>query len=260
MMSAITEVVAGAETIRAYEAGDIYGTRAAEAIDERAKAQIRAGILGALLFPSGELFSVLTVSGVILVGVARGPAQRADGRGDDRVHVPHVPVPRADRRVHRGARPDPDRGRRPAAGARRARPADRAAAHRSPGAAAGRACSTSTCAGVTFAYPIAGRHDVARRGRAAQRRRVDPGRPAGGDGRRHRIGQDDARPADRPLRRPDGRRALPRRCAAAVHRQRRAARAARRGVAGAVHVRRHDRRQRRRSPSPARRSTTSTTW
>jgi len=74
MMSAITEVVAGSETIRAYEAGDIYGTRAAEAIDDRATAQIKAGILGALLFPSGELFSVLTVSGVILVGVARGPA------------------------------------------------------------------------------------------------------------------------------------------------------------------------------------------
>jgi len=74
MMSAITEVVAGSETIRAYEAGDIYGTRAAEAIDDRATAQIKAGILGALLFPSGELFSVLTVSGVIVVGVARGPA------------------------------------------------------------------------------------------------------------------------------------------------------------------------------------------
>jgi putative ABC transport system ATP-binding protein len=74
MMSSISEVVAGSETIRAYEAGDIYGTRAAEAIDDRAKAQIKAGVLGALLFPSGEAFSVLTVSGVILVGVARGPA------------------------------------------------------------------------------------------------------------------------------------------------------------------------------------------
>lgn len=74
MMSAITEVVAGSETIRAYEAAGLYGTRAAAAIDDRARAQTRAGVIGAFLFPSGELFSVLTVSGVILVGVARGPA------------------------------------------------------------------------------------------------------------------------------------------------------------------------------------------
>jgi ABC-type multidrug transport system fused ATPase/permease subunit len=73
MMSSISEVVAGSETIRAYDAGDIYRAKAAEAIDERAKAQVRAGVIGALLFPSGELFSVLTVVAVTLVGVARGP-------------------------------------------------------------------------------------------------------------------------------------------------------------------------------------------
>ena len=42
-----------------------------------------------------------------------------------------------------------------------------------------------------------------------------PGRPAGRPRRRHRFGQDDARPADRPLRRPDDRRDPPRRRAAA---------------------------------------------
>ena len=40
----------------------------------------------------------------------------------------------------------------------------------------------------------------------------DPRRPAGGGGRRDRVGQDDARPAGRPLRRPDRRR----RCASAA--------------------------------------------
>ncbi len=172
------------------------------------------------------------------------PGERADGRGDDRLHVPDVPVPRADRRVHRGARPDPDRGRRAAARARRARPADRSAAHRPPRSAAGR---DARRAGPRrhVRLPDARRHDVARRGGAAQRRRDDPQRPAGGDGRLDGIGQDHARAVDRPLRRPDRRRAVPRWCAAAMHRQRRAARAARRGVAGAVHVRRHDRRQRR---------------
>ena len=39
----------------------------------RVRSQIRAGVIGAFLFPSGEVFSVLTVAAVIVVGVARGP-------------------------------------------------------------------------------------------------------------------------------------------------------------------------------------------
>jgi len=74
MMGTITEVVTGAESVRAYQAGDTLRAEAGVAIKDRADAQIRAGILGAFLFPSGEVFSVLTVGGVIAVGVARGPA------------------------------------------------------------------------------------------------------------------------------------------------------------------------------------------
>jgi ABC-type multidrug transport system fused ATPase/permease subunit len=37
-------------------------------------AQIRAGIIGAFLFPSGEVFSVMTISAVMVVGVWMGPA------------------------------------------------------------------------------------------------------------------------------------------------------------------------------------------
>jgi ATP-binding cassette, subfamily B, bacterial len=74
MMAAITEVVAGAETIRAYDAGPVYEGHADASITSRAGAQIRAAKIGALLFPSGELFSVLTVSAVVVVGVARGPS------------------------------------------------------------------------------------------------------------------------------------------------------------------------------------------
>ena len=51
-----------------------FGAHAVEAVDIRKSAQIRAGIIGSLLFPSGELFSVLTVCGVITIGVLRGPA------------------------------------------------------------------------------------------------------------------------------------------------------------------------------------------
>jgi putative ABC transport system ATP-binding protein len=74
MLAAVTEVVTGAETIRAYDAGATLGSEADEAISARANAQIRANRIGAFLFPSGEVFSVLTVAAVIVVGVARGPS------------------------------------------------------------------------------------------------------------------------------------------------------------------------------------------
>jgi len=73
MLAAVSEVVAGAETIRAYGAGDLYGARAVAAIDVRVRAQVRANKLGALLYPSGEAFSTIAVAGVVLVGVVRGP-------------------------------------------------------------------------------------------------------------------------------------------------------------------------------------------
>jgi putative ABC transport system ATP-binding protein len=74
MMATIGEVVGGAETIRAYEAGDAFGATAVTAVDRRKWAQIRAGVIGSLLFPSGEVFATLTVCGVITIGVLRGPA------------------------------------------------------------------------------------------------------------------------------------------------------------------------------------------
>ncbi len=73
MLATVTEVVTGAETIRAYHAGTALGAEANEAIDGRVRAQIRAHVIGAFLFPSGEVFSVLTVASVIVVGVIRGP-------------------------------------------------------------------------------------------------------------------------------------------------------------------------------------------
>jgi putative ABC transport system ATP-binding protein len=74
MTAAVAEVVTGAETIRAYGAGEPLGAEADRAITSRTNAQIRANVIGAYLFPSGEVFSVLTVAAVIVVGVARGPA------------------------------------------------------------------------------------------------------------------------------------------------------------------------------------------
>ena len=73
MLSSISEVVSGAETIRAYRAGGYFEGEANATVKRRADAQIRTNVIGAFLFPSGEVFSVLTVSAVVAVGVWRGP-------------------------------------------------------------------------------------------------------------------------------------------------------------------------------------------
>jgi putative ABC transport system ATP-binding protein len=73
MLSDVTEIVTGAETIRAYRAGGLFGRRAREAVKRRADAQIRAGIISAFLFPLGEVFSVVTIATIVTVGVAIGP-------------------------------------------------------------------------------------------------------------------------------------------------------------------------------------------
>jgi ATP-binding cassette, subfamily B, bacterial len=74
VMTNVSEVVSGAETLRAYDAGERYGDKVKEASHERSNSFIKAGTIGAFLFPSGEVFSVLTVAAVVGVGVARGPS------------------------------------------------------------------------------------------------------------------------------------------------------------------------------------------
>ena len=73
MLGAITEVVSGAPTIRTYDAGAAMEAHTRTTVAAKAKAQIRAALIGAFLFPSGELFSVFTVSAVVGVGVWQGP-------------------------------------------------------------------------------------------------------------------------------------------------------------------------------------------
>jgi ATP-binding cassette subfamily B protein len=74
MYAAFSELVGGAETIRAYGAGPLMAARTRRAIHERANANVRAGVLGAFLFPIGEVFSVVTIAAIVAVGVAIGPA------------------------------------------------------------------------------------------------------------------------------------------------------------------------------------------
>lgn len=74
LLSQISEVVSGGETLRAYDVGPQYAATVKKAARQRSDSFIRASLIGAFLFPSGEIFGALTVSGVIAVGAWRGPA------------------------------------------------------------------------------------------------------------------------------------------------------------------------------------------
>jgi len=67
------EFVNGADVLSAFDQRDTYANRLVETMRARYRAEIRAGILGALLFPVGELFSVLTIVGVSVTAILRGP-------------------------------------------------------------------------------------------------------------------------------------------------------------------------------------------
>lgn len=73
VLGAVGEMVNGAETLRAYGASALPATRIRDLMRVRTRKYVRASMLGAFLFPSGEVFSVLCVSGVVAAGVARGP-------------------------------------------------------------------------------------------------------------------------------------------------------------------------------------------
>lgn len=72
MLSLISETVSGVETLQAYDAVEPALFRVEEATAKRSKTSIRAGVIGAFLFPSGEVFSVFTVAAVVGIGVWRG--------------------------------------------------------------------------------------------------------------------------------------------------------------------------------------------
>ncbi len=73
VLTSVSEVVSGSETLRAYGAGPHYAELTKRSSHERSNAFIRANKIGAFLFPSGEVFSVLTVAAVVSIGVVRGP-------------------------------------------------------------------------------------------------------------------------------------------------------------------------------------------
>jgi ATP-binding cassette, subfamily B, bacterial len=74
VLTEVSEVIAGVETLREYGAAEHYAARARTTARRRSRDFVRAHVIGAFLFPSGEVFSVLTLSAVVVVGVLRGPA------------------------------------------------------------------------------------------------------------------------------------------------------------------------------------------
>jgi ATP-binding cassette subfamily B protein len=73
MLAAISESIQGAAVIRAYGVQAQAQRRVMRAVENRRRAEVRAGTIGALFFPSGELFGVLTTAAVLVVGMAIGP-------------------------------------------------------------------------------------------------------------------------------------------------------------------------------------------
>jgi putative ABC transport system ATP-binding protein len=73
MLSAVSEAVMGAAVIRGYGVQDRAVAKTDEAIDGHKRSFIRAGVLSAVLFPSGEAFASFTIAAVVVAGVALGP-------------------------------------------------------------------------------------------------------------------------------------------------------------------------------------------
>ncbi|MCB1001279.1 MAG: ABC transporter ATP-binding protein [Acidimicrobiales bacterium] len=74
VLTSISEVISGAETLRSYDAGSAYAAVTKRQAHQRSNSFIKAGTIAAFLFPSGEVFSVLSVSSVVTVGLLRGPS------------------------------------------------------------------------------------------------------------------------------------------------------------------------------------------
>jgi ATP-binding cassette, subfamily B, bacterial len=72
-LAAISESIQGAAVIRAYGVQAQAQRRVVRSVERRRRAEVRAGVIGAVFFPSGELFGVLTTAAVLLVGMAIGP-------------------------------------------------------------------------------------------------------------------------------------------------------------------------------------------
>ena len=73
LLTSVSQLVTGAAVIRAYRIGRRTSSETKTSIDRHRDSSIRAGTIAAFLFPSGELFSVVTIAAVLIAGTALGP-------------------------------------------------------------------------------------------------------------------------------------------------------------------------------------------
>jgi ATP-binding cassette, subfamily B, bacterial len=73
MLGALSESIMGAAVIRAYRSQEAAQRRIASTLERRARAEIRAGTIGAILFPISDVFSALAIAVALLVGMLLGP-------------------------------------------------------------------------------------------------------------------------------------------------------------------------------------------
>ena len=144
VLTSISEVISGAETLRTYDAGEQYAGAHQARQPPPVELVHQGGHDRGVPLPVGR--GVQRADRVVGGDrrVAARPRQRPHRRSVDRLRLPDLPVPRADRPVHRGDRPDPDRCRRAPAGAGHPRDPDRATRTGAPRAHPRRANSTST--------------------------------------------------------------------------------------------------------------------
>ena len=74
MLASMSELVTGAETIRAYGAGDLFRERTKRAVTVRRRAQVRANVISACIGTTSDVFSAITIATIVAVGVWIGPA------------------------------------------------------------------------------------------------------------------------------------------------------------------------------------------
>ncbi len=73
MLSAVSEAVTGAAVVRGYQIEERTNAKVRRAVDARKDAEVRAGTISAFMFPANEVFAVVTIAAVVVVGVALGP-------------------------------------------------------------------------------------------------------------------------------------------------------------------------------------------
>lgn len=73
LLGVLSEVLQGAGLVRGYGQEERTTERVVDAIERHRRATVRAGLIGAFLFPVSEVFAGLTLAAVVAAGVAIGP-------------------------------------------------------------------------------------------------------------------------------------------------------------------------------------------